>query len=195
VITAARLIGLMNQDWPAAHSTELDGWLVRRTAGVTLRANPVLPANGPFDLGKALDYVESLYLAHGITPSFQISPAARPADLDAQLEARGYEVRTPTLVQCAEIADALAKLPEPTVEMNIPRRRTPVGWTSGGACDGHGRGADDQAAARQILTAARPCTPSPGPAARSRRSGGSRSSTTGPGCTASPSTSASAAKG
>jgi ribosomal protein S18 acetylase RimI-like enzyme len=142
--------GLMNQGWPAAHSTELDGWLVRRNAGVTLRANSVLPADAPFDLGKALDYVESLYQAHGITPSFQISQAARPADLDAQLEARGYEVRTPTLVQCAEVADVLARLSEPTVEVNISSKPGDSWMDFWWRVDGHG-GPGDQGAARQIL--------------------------------------------
>ena len=142
--------GLMNQGWPAADSTELDGWLVRRNAGVTLRANSVLPADAPSDLGKALDYVENLYQAHGITPSFQISSAARPADLDAQLEARGYEIRTPTLVQCAEVADILAKLPEPTVEMNISTAPDDS-WTDfWWRVDGHGSPAE-KATARQIL--------------------------------------------
>lgn len=141
----------MNEGWPAAHSTELDGWLVRRNAGVTLRANSVLPANAPFDLGKALDYVETLYQAHGITPSFQISPAARPVDLDAQLEARGYEARTPTLVQYAEIAGVLAKLPEPTVEVNISSAPDDSWMDFWWSVDGKGGGAAEQAAARQIL--------------------------------------------
>src|SRR4051812_35432701 len=110
---------LMNQGWPAAHSTELDGWLVRHNAGVTLRANSVLPRRAPFDPGKALDYVETLYSAQGITPSFQISPAVQPSDLDAHLEARGYAVRNPTLVQCAEVSEVLAKLPVTTVAVNI----------------------------------------------------------------------------
>lgn len=151
MITAACIDNLMNQGWPAAHSTELDGWLVRRNDGVTLRANSVLPAGAPFDLGKALDYVENLYQAHGITPSFQISPAAQPTDLDAQLEARGYEVRNPTLVQCADIADVLAKLPESTADVNIssvPSDRWMKCWW---AVDGRGGGPAEQAAAQQIL--------------------------------------------
>lgn len=139
----------MNQGWPAADSTELDGWLVRRNAGVTLRANSVLPKSAPFDCGKALDYVESLYVAHGITPSFQISPAVQPSDLDAQLEARGYAVRNPTLVQCAAVSDVLANLPDPAVEVNISSTPS-VAWTD---CwwSVDGRGADTRAAAEQIL--------------------------------------------
>jgi ribosomal protein S18 acetylase RimI-like enzyme len=141
---------LMNQGWPAADSTELDGWLVRRNAGVTLRANSVLPKSAPFDCGKALDYVENLYVAHGITPSFQISSAVQPSDLDAQLAARGYAVRNPTLVQCAAVADVLANLSPPAVEVNISTMPS-VAWTD---CwwSVDGRGADSRAAAEQILT-------------------------------------------
>jgi hypothetical protein len=140
---------LMNQGWQAADSTELDGWLVRRNAGVTLRANSVLPASAPFDLDKALDYVENLYVAHDIRPSFQISPAVQPSDLDARLEARGYEVRNPTLVQCAAISDVLAKLPAPSVPVNISTTPS-VSWTD---CwwSIDGRGDDTRATAEQIL--------------------------------------------
>lgn len=140
----------MNRGWPAAHSTELDGWLVRRAAGVTLRANSVLPAGAPYDLGRALDYVETLYQAHGITPSFQISPAAQPTDLDAQLAARGYQVKNPTLVQCAAVADVLAALPVPMGEVNISSVADDA-WTEfWWQHDGRG-GSAERAVARQIL--------------------------------------------
>jgi N-acetylglutamate synthase len=152
VIAEARIDRLMNQGWPAAHSTELDGWLVRRNSGVTLRANSVLPASAPFDLGKALDYVESLYQAHDITPSFQISPAAQPGDLDAQLEARGYQVRNPTLVQCAEISDLLAKLPAPDGTVNISTAPSESWMDCWWSIDGRGGGPVERATARQILS-------------------------------------------
>jgi N-acetylglutamate synthase len=149
-MTAATIDHLMNQCWRAEQSTELDGWLVRRAAGVTLRANSVLPAAAPYDLEKALNYVETLYQAHGITPSFQISPAARPTDLDDQLAARGYQLKSPTLVQCAAVAEVLDALAAPAVEVNI----SPVAdaaWTDfWWRTDGHG-GPSEEVVARQIL--------------------------------------------
>ncbi|MET7282333.1 GNAT family N-acetyltransferase [Kribbella sp. NPDC005582] len=149
-MTTAKIDHLMNQCWRAEQSTELDGWLVRRAAGVTMRANSVLPAAAPSDLGKALDYVETLYQAHGITPCFQISPAAQPTDLDDQLAARGYQLDSPTLVQSAAIADVLSALPAPTVTMNI----SPVAdaaWTEfWWRTDPHGA-PSEQVVARQIL--------------------------------------------
>ncbi|MFD3405358.1 GNAT family N-acetyltransferase [Kribbella sp. NPDC058693] len=150
MIAAARIDSLMNQAWPAADSTELDGWLVRRNAGVTLRANSVLPANAPFDVQKALDYVESLYLAHDITPSFQISPAVQPSDLDAHLEARGYTVRNPTLVQCAALSDVLAKLPATADEVNISTAPSAAWMDCWWSVDGRG-GAANRDTAEQIL--------------------------------------------
>ena len=150
MIAAAEMDSLMNQGWPAADSTELDGWLVRRNAGVTLRANSVLPKGAPFDLRKALHYVENLYLAHGITPSFQISPAVQPSDLDEYLESRGYAVRNPTLVQCAEISDVLAKLPAPSVEVNISTTPSAAWLDLWWQVDGRG-GTETRAAAEQIL--------------------------------------------
>jgi ribosomal protein S18 acetylase RimI-like enzyme len=150
VIAAARIDSLMNQAWPAADSTELDGWLVRRNAGVTLRANSVLPANAPFDVHRALDYVENLYLAHDITPSFQISPAVQPSDLDDHLEARGYTVRNPTLVQCAALPDVLAKLPAAAGEVNISTTPSAAWMDCWWSVDGRG-GPANRTTAEQIL--------------------------------------------
>lgn len=144
----------MNQGWPAAHSTELDGWLIRRNAGVTMRANSVLPASAPFDLGKALDYVENLYAAHQIAPTFQVGPAAQPGDLDDYLAARGYELHTPTLVMCAEVTDVLAKLPAPATAVNISSAPDDDWMDLWWAIDGRG-GSVAQAAARQILNRGR----------------------------------------
>ncbi|MBP2354568.1 ribosomal protein S18 acetylase RimI-like enzyme [Kribbella aluminosa] len=157
MIAAARIDTLMNHGWPAADSTELDGWVVRRNAGVTLRANSVLPKRAPFDLGKALDYVENLYAAHDIAPSFQVGPAAQPGDLDDRLAARGYELRNPTLVMGAELADVLANLGEPAEQLgpvNISAAPDDSWMDFWWAVDGRG-GSAAQAAARQILNRAR----------------------------------------
>ncbi|MDX3005952.1 GNAT family N-acetyltransferase [Kribbella solani] len=154
MIAAARIDALMNQGWPAASSTELDGWLVRRNAGVTLRANSVLPAGAPFDLGRALDYVENLYAAQGIAPSFQVGPAAQPGDLDAYLAARRYQLRNPTLVLCATVSEVLANLPEPDVAVNISAAPDDHWMDFWWSVDGRG-GSAAQAAARQILNRSR----------------------------------------
>ena len=155
----------MNQGWPAEAKTELDGWLLRRNRGVTLRANSVLPTSAPFDLGRALDYVENLYDAHGIRPSFQVSSAAQPTDLDGQLEARGYQVVSPTLVQCAEVSDVLAQLPAETDDVNISSAPDDDWMDFWWRVDGKG-GPDQKSVARQILNRGRALyavVPSTGP--------------------------------
>jgi ribosomal protein S18 acetylase RimI-like enzyme len=155
VISAARIDNLMNQGWPAEAKTELDGWVVRRNGGVTMRANSVLPASAPFDLDRALDYVESLYQACDITPCFHISPAAQPADLDARLGARGYVVRSPTLVQFAEVADVLDRLPEAPINLNISSAPDDDWMDFWWSIDGRGGSAEQQATARGILNRGR----------------------------------------
>jgi ribosomal protein S18 acetylase RimI-like enzyme len=150
VISAARIDSLTNQGWPAEAKTELDGWVVRRNRGVTRRANSVLPTNAPFDLERALDYVENLYQAHGITPCFHISPAVQPADLDERLEARGYVVQAPTLVQCAEVADVLDCLPVAPADVDISSAPSDAWMDAWWRIDGHG-GADEQSVAQDIL--------------------------------------------
>jgi ribosomal protein S18 acetylase RimI-like enzyme len=154
VISAARIDSLINQGWPAEAKTELDGWVVRRNRGVTKRANSVLPSSAPFDLERALDYVENLYQAHGITPCFHVSPAVQPTDLDERLAARGYLVNTPTLVQCADAADVLDRLPEASADVNISSMPDDDWMDAWWRIDGHG-GADEQLTAREILNRGR----------------------------------------
>jgi GNAT superfamily N-acetyltransferase len=91
--------------WPAVEVRELDGWLLRRSAASTRRANSVWP-NGPdtLPLGPKLAQVEAFYAAAGVPARYQICPAARPPDLDTVLADRGYGLECPTLVQTASLA-------------------------------------------------------------------------------------------
>jgi ribosomal protein S18 acetylase RimI-like enzyme len=97
--------------WPAAHVSELDGWLLRHDHGVTRRANSVLPnrAAGRLILAEKVSRVEKLYAQWGLPPRYQMSAAAEPADLDGVLAARGYARTAPTLVQTAPLADVRAR--------------------------------------------------------------------------------------
>jgi ribosomal protein S18 acetylase RimI-like enzyme len=91
--------------WPAAEVVELAGWRLRFTQGVTRRANSVWP-NGfreGTSLAERIAAVEAFCAARGIPPSFQLTSAARPADLDAELAARGYAVETPVVVETLEL--------------------------------------------------------------------------------------------
>lgn len=93
--------------WPAAVDEVLDGWHVRFTHGITRRANSVLPneACGQYDLNAKLARVEEFYSRYGLPTRYQISPAARPEDLDRILGERGYQADARTCVQVASIVD------------------------------------------------------------------------------------------
>lgn len=113
MISPAELDHLMHRAWPGLSNVPIDGWIARLGGGITQRANSVLPIESPRDLKVALEQVETLYREHGLVPTFQISPATQPANLDDLLAARGYESRSPTLVLVAGV-DAVLRTLLPT---------------------------------------------------------------------------------
>jgi ribosomal protein S18 acetylase RimI-like enzyme len=106
--------------WPAAEVADLAGWRLRYTAGVTRRANSVWPngATGAMGVAEKVLVAEAFYQARKLPTRYQISPAAQPVDLDAQLAERGYGAVAHTAVQVAPLATMLAKTP--------PLRQTPA---------------------------------------------------------------------
>jgi N-acetylglutamate synthase len=107
MIEDVRLLdSLCARSWPAAEHEEADGWILRATAGISLRANSVWPkrAAGGAALGGRIARAEAFYAARGLTPHFQISPASEPADLAGELERRGYGAHTTTDVMTAAVA-------------------------------------------------------------------------------------------
>jgi ribosomal protein S18 acetylase RimI-like enzyme len=89
--------------WPAEQTETLDGWHLRFMHGVSRRANSVWPgaATGAWSIDERVDRVEQWYAARGLRAAFQLSPASRPAALDAALEARGYALDAPVSLQVA----------------------------------------------------------------------------------------------
>lgn len=110
MIDAQRLDVLSDRAWPGLTTIDVDGWLVRTADGFTKRANSVLALHEPAEVDTAIDQVQELYTARGLAPTFHISDAIRPVDLDTRLEKRGYEVRTPTLNLAAELTTVLEHL-------------------------------------------------------------------------------------
>jgi ribosomal protein S18 acetylase RimI-like enzyme len=94
---------LMRAGWPAIEEVDVDGWVARFSDGVTNRANSVLPFEAPADVGPAIERVEALYAERGLPAVFQIGPDAQPARLDQVLEARGYELGSPTAILTIDI--------------------------------------------------------------------------------------------
>jgi ribosomal protein S18 acetylase RimI-like enzyme len=119
MVSPAELDDLMHRAWPGLSTCRIDGWVARFAAGVTQRANSVLPIDCPTDLTDAIDEVESLYRARGLPPTFQISPAAQPGVLDTMLAGREYQLRTPTLVQVARVDAAVRKPASPDTQLTV----------------------------------------------------------------------------
>ena len=85
-----------------------DGWLLRLLRGKAKRArsvNAVYESRLPLDTKIA--FCERLYKQVGVPALFRITPYVTPADLDAQLERRGYQRFDPTAVEAADIDASL----------------------------------------------------------------------------------------
>jgi GNAT superfamily N-acetyltransferase len=107
--------------WPAEEVRELSGWRLRFMHGVTRRANSVWPNDwqGETPLAERLEAVEAFARARGIAPSFQISEAAKPGDLDAVLAARGYDIDAPVVVKTLELAKRPTSAENPALETTV----------------------------------------------------------------------------
>jgi ribosomal protein S18 acetylase RimI-like enzyme len=78
--------------WPAREQQEVEGWLRRASAGVTLRANSALPlVDTPAPLDDLLGVVEDFYDARLLPPRVQVGDPA----LDAALADRGWTASPP----------------------------------------------------------------------------------------------------
>ncbi len=119
VKTAAQLDDLADRAWPALETRSVGSWVVRWGGGVTKRANSVLPRGEVDDLDDAITEVEEAYRDRGLAPTFQLSPASRPAGLARRLDARGYVEDSHTLIQVADVgrvAASASALPDTAVD-------------------------------------------------------------------------------
>jgi len=81
-----------------------DGWILRLLRGKAKRArsvNAVYPSSAP--LAEKIGYCERLYGAAALPALFRITPFSQPAELDGELERRGYVRFDATAVEAAEI--------------------------------------------------------------------------------------------
>jgi GNAT superfamily N-acetyltransferase len=112
-----------------------DGWLLRLLPGKAKRArsvNAVYPST--MELDTKLAYCERLYRSAHLPAIFRITPFCEPADLDARLEARGYERFDTTAVEATGIDPA--HLRESSVEpMELPAWVDAVGALRGSPRD------------------------------------------------------------
>jgi GNAT superfamily N-acetyltransferase len=106
--------------WPAETIEPLDGWKLRQDAAPSRRVNSVWPNEwgGKIPVAKKLDDVEAFYAGYQQPARYQICPANLPEGLDTVLEARGYWVDAPTMVQTTDIETGLQKS-TPKIEYDV----------------------------------------------------------------------------
>jgi len=81
-----------------------DGWILRLLRGKARRArsvNAVYASTAPLD--EKIPYCERLYESSALPVLFRITPFSQPAQLDSDLERRGYERFDATSVECMSI--------------------------------------------------------------------------------------------
>ncbi len=103
-----------------------DGWLLKVSPGVAKRGRSVNAHFGSsLPLAGKLAYCENVYARHGLPTLFRITPFVQPADLEAALAARGYEVFGETLVQAVALERPPA-LPEHDDAVEVEAPDTPA---------------------------------------------------------------------
>ena len=113
------------KSWPAQHTAQVDGWLLRLSVGATKRANSANALNPATDLMRVIDAAESTYTAAGLPTIFRLSPLAGD-DVDGVLGRRGYEHLDQSLfMTLATIGDVA---PSDDVVFETARTRE---WTEG----------------------------------------------------------------
>ncbi|MBQ1014311.1 GNAT family N-acetyltransferase [Micromonospora sp. M51] len=104
--TAAAVVALeraADEAWPAPTRGRLGDWLLRSAEGWTGRANSALPIGDPDrPLAAAVDAVQRWYAELG-RPALVNTPLPLAAPVGAELDARGWGTRPPTLVQTAPL--------------------------------------------------------------------------------------------
>lgn len=90
--------------WRPVEVVDVAGWLVGFAGGFTRRANSVVPAAEPADVGAAIERVEALYGERGLPARFRVCSAARPERLDARLADLGYRAVATTDVLVRDLA-------------------------------------------------------------------------------------------
>jgi GNAT superfamily N-acetyltransferase len=111
---------------PAEHVEHADGWWLRRAPGCGWWVGTVLPHRDG-DLAHRVRNAERFYAGHGATARFQICPGACPPDLDALLDARGYERGSPVSLQTGATATVLDRLPADALRVEVDDH-PPGGW-------------------------------------------------------------------
>ena len=114
--------------WVAEEEERFGGWLLRANAGVTRRANSVLPIGPPpLPLDDSIEKVISFYKERNLIPRFQMTETSKPVELDRDLSERGFSVGLQVEIHTAAINHLVQK--EPTIDVMISNDISD-GWMS-----------------------------------------------------------------
>ena len=135
-----RLEKLSRRAWPALEDEvkEVSGWVLGTSGSYTRRANCVVPLALPGQgLDECVGRVESFYQSRGRPAVFKLQPAAEPRELDAFLDARGYERASETIVMTRHAdpiandeADPWKSEPADRIRVELERNRLDSDWLS-----------------------------------------------------------------
>lgn len=97
---------IADRAWPAQRRDRLGGWLLNASAGFSGRINACWPLGDPGRApAEAVDAVERWYGAQGLPALFKPVDGLVDSGLIAELERRGYQPRTETLMMVGELTD------------------------------------------------------------------------------------------
>ncbi len=105
---------IASRAWPAKHTEQYGGWLLRATEGVTRRANSVLPLKKPATkrLEEAFQKVQQFYQNYKLPVRFQMTSVSQPEDLDTFLASKELAIDMYVKVLTAPLDNIFLEEPE-----------------------------------------------------------------------------------
>ena len=101
---------------PALTTEYYDGWFVRRSEGYSRRANCVMSMyESRMPLAEKVSHCEAHYSKHALPCTFKLTHQSLPAELDRELEGRGYAREAETIVATTSIREV--REPIETIEL------------------------------------------------------------------------------
>jgi GNAT superfamily N-acetyltransferase len=94
--------------WPSLHTILYDGWILRFADGYTKRANSIIPLySSSLDLHEKISTCEKIYKEKNQKVIYKMTSAPVPADLDSELESRGYKTDALTSIQLIDLSNKI----------------------------------------------------------------------------------------
>jgi len=137
--------------WPAQHSLDVQGWLLRLDRGYTRRANSAnATAHARALTANDVEAIEARFRLSGLTPTFRLTSFAPIEGSDRLLDSRGYRSCDASLVMTRSLA-GFAEVAETAFAPNAAAWVNAFGHASGK------RGADQEIHLEILRRIAAPC--------------------------------------